>query len=102
MEKSTQVPEILRKVQHPKLQDKVKALEVRADFIGITHSEAANHLTYAVSKMPEYQFPQTFSGLKSSVGNSGGNSGDSVGPRKGGCNSGIILNSHGKVHTGYY
>ena len=37
MADSTQVREILRIFQHPQLQDKVKALEVRADLDGLTY-----------------------------------------------------------------
>ena len=39
-------------VQHPHLQDTVKAIEVRSDLDGITYSEADNHLTAAVSDIP--------------------------------------------------
>ena len=48
----TQVRKLFRRVKHPQLQDMVKAIEFRADLDGITYSEAANHLTTAVSKMP--------------------------------------------------
>ena len=54
MADSTQVRELFSRVQHPQLQDTVKALEVRADLYGITYSEAANLLTATVSKIPEY------------------------------------------------
>ena len=56
MDDRTQVHELFRRVQHPVLQDTVKALEVRADLDRITYSEADNHLTAAVSKIPEYKF----------------------------------------------
>ena len=48
----TQLHKLFRRVQHPQLQDTVKALEVRADLDSITYSEEANHLTAAVSKIP--------------------------------------------------
>ena len=100
MDVSPQVHELFRRVKHPQLQDTVKALEDRSDLESIAYSEADNRLTAAVSKITEYQFPQTVSGIKVSGGNSGGNS-DGNGPRKGGRNSGIIYNSQGKSHTGY-
>ena len=53
--------ELFRRVQHPKLQDTVKAFEVIAELEGITYSEADNHLTDAVSNIPEYQFPRKVS-----------------------------------------
>ena len=55
MADNTQVRELFRRVQHHQLQDKFKALDVRAELDGITYSEAANNLTSAVSKMLEYQ-----------------------------------------------
>ena len=67
----TQVHELFWKVQHPQLQDTVKSLEVRDDLDGITYSEVDNHLTAVVSKMPEYQFPESFlefSSVEATVG----------------------------------
>ena len=55
MDDSTQVCELFSRVQNPQLQDTVKALEFSADLDGTTYLEAANHLTAAVSKIPEYQ-----------------------------------------------
>ena len=55
MDDSTQVCELFSRVQNPQLQDTVKALEFSADLDGTTYFEAANHLTAAVSKIPEYQ-----------------------------------------------
>ena len=101
MADSTQVHELFRRVQHPYRKDTVKDLEVRADLDGITYLEAANHLTDAVSNIPEYQLYRNVSVTQASGGNIGGNSGVG-GPRKGGRNSGIIYNSQWKVHTGYY
>ena len=46
---------LFRWIQHPQIKDKVEALEVRADLDRITYLEAENHLTAAVSKIPEYQ-----------------------------------------------
>ena len=50
MSDSTQVCKLFRRVQHPQLQDTVKALEVIADLEGIPYSEADNYLTAAFSK----------------------------------------------------
>ena len=98
MADSTQINERFSRFHQPQLSDIVKALEVRADLDGITYSEAANHLTAAVSKMPEYQLSQNISGVHSSGGKSGGNSGDG-GPHKGGRSIGSIYNYQGKLHT---
>ena len=97
MADSTQVSELFRRVQHPQLQYMVKALEVRADLDVIKYSEATNHLTAAVSNIPEYQFSQKVAGVQASRSNSGGG-----GPRNYGHNSGSIYNFQGKIHTSYY
>ena len=70
IDESTLVCELFRKDQHPKLQHKVKALEVISDLDGITYSEADNHLTADVSKIPEYQFSRKVSGIHASGGKS--------------------------------
>ena len=49
------VRELFKRVQHTQLQDTVKALRVCYDHDGITYTEAANHLTAAVSELPEFQ-----------------------------------------------
>ena len=41
-------------MQHPQLQDTVKALKVHFDMEGLTHTQSANHLTAAVSELPEF------------------------------------------------
>ena len=52
---NAKVRDLFKHVQHTQLQDTVKALRVRYDLDGITYTEAANHLTTAVSKLPEFQ-----------------------------------------------
>ena len=42
-------------MKHTQLTESVKALEVRYDMDGLTYTQAANHLTAAVSKLPDYQ-----------------------------------------------
>ena len=43
--------ELFKRVQHPQLQDTVKALKVRFDMEGIMYTRAANHLTAAVLEL---------------------------------------------------
>ena len=74
MADSTQVREIVKRVQHPQIQDTVKAIEVRADLDRITYPEAANHLTATISKISEDHFSQNIYGVHTSGDNSGGNS----------------------------
>ena len=52
---NAQVRELFKRVQLTQLQDTVKALHVCYDLDGITYTEVANHLTAAVSKLPEFQ-----------------------------------------------
>ena len=51
---NAKVRELLKRVQYNQLQDTVKALRNQFDLDGISYTEAANHLTSAVSKLPEY------------------------------------------------
>ena len=52
---NAKVRELFKRVQHTQLQDTVKVLHVRYDLDRITYTEAANHLTAAVSELPEFQ-----------------------------------------------
>ena len=99
--------ELFKWVQHLQLQDTVKALKVRFDMEGITYNQVANHLTAAVSELPEYHLTRKVSASSSgtprirSGGDSNHNSnikkkGGTQAPSKG------ILMSDGSVFTGYY
>ena len=61
---NAKVRELLKRVQNNQLQDTVKALRVRFDIDGIPYTEAANHLTSAVSELPEYLLARRISSLK--------------------------------------
>ena len=61
---NTKVCELLNRVQNNQLQDTVKALGVRFDIDGISYTEVANHLTSAVSQLPEYLLARGVSSLK--------------------------------------
>ena len=65
---NAKVRELLKCVQNNQLQDTVKALQVRFDLDGISYTEAANHLTSAVSDLPEYLFAHRVSSLKCNRG----------------------------------
>ena len=51
---NAKIRELFKQVQHPQLQDTVKALKVHFDMEGLTYTQATNHLTAAVSKLPEF------------------------------------------------
>ena len=61
---NAKVRELLKRVQNNQLQDTVKALRVRLDIDRISYTEAANHLTSAVSELPEYLLARRVSSLK--------------------------------------
>ena len=99
--------ELFKRVQHPQLQDTVKALEVHFDMEGIMYIQAANHLTATVSELPEYHPTRKVSASSSGVPRiqgGGGSSHNSSVKKKGGIqapNKGILM-SDGSVSTGYY
>ena len=88
---NAKVRELFKRVQHTQLQDTVKALCVRFDLDGITYTEAANHLTTAVSELPEFQLAQRVSAVKQIRG--GG---------KGKHKRDSIYVEDGTIFTGYY
>ena len=59
--------ELFKRVQHPQLQDTVKAFKVRFDMEGITYTQAANDLTAAVLELPEYHLTCNVSASSSGV-----------------------------------
>ena len=99
--------ELFKRLQHPQLQDIVKALKVRFDMEGITYTQAANHLTAAVAELPEYHLTSKVSASSSGtprIRGSGGNNHNSNIKKKGGMqapNEGVLM-SDGSVITGYY
>ena len=89
--KNAKVRELFTRVQHTQLQDTVKALRVRYDLDGITYTEAANHLTSAVSELPEFQLARRVSAVNHICG--GG---------KGKHKRDSIYAGDGTIFTGYY
>ena len=97
--------ELFKQVQHPQLQDTVKALKVRFDMEGITYTQVANHLTAAVSELPEYHLTQKVSASSSGtlrIRGGGGSNHNSNIKKKGGMqapNKGVLM-SDGSVFKG--
>ena len=98
MSENSKVRDLLKRVQHPELKDTIKALEVRFDIDGLNYTEAANHLTSAVSKLSEYQTRRKVSAAHIRGGGNGGgdNKKKKSQPRK------SILNANGSIFTGFY
>ena len=99
--------ELFKQVQHPQLQDTIKALKVRFDMEGITYTQAANHLTAMVSEFPEYHLTRKVSASSSRaprIRGGGGSGHNSSVKKKGGIqapNKGILMSDR-LVLTGYY
>ena len=93
--KNAKVHELLKRVQKNQLQDTVKALQVRFDLDGISYAEAANHLTSAVSELPEYLLAHRVSSLKRIRGG-----GSEKGMNK--FKQDSIYADDGTIFTGYY
>ena len=82
--------ELFKQVQHPQLQDTVKALKVRFDMEGITYTQAANHLTAAVLELPECHLTRKVSASSSGtprIRGGGGSNHNSNIKKKVGCKS---------------
>ena len=62
---SAKVRLLLKKVEHPQLQDAIGALRVRSAIEGITFTECANHLAALVSELPDQQSTRKISGAHS-------------------------------------
>ncbi len=62
---SAKVRMLLKKVEHPQLQDSIGALRVRATMEGITFTECANHLSAQVSELPDQQSTRKVAANKS-------------------------------------
>ena len=62
---NAKICELFKHVQHPQLQDTVKAIKVHFDMEGITYTQAANHLTAVVSELPEYHLTRKVSASSS-------------------------------------
>ena len=92
---SAKLQELLKRTKHTQMTESVKALEVRYDMDGLTYTQAANHLTAAVSKLLDYQMARCIYNIKTTGG--GGN--------KQGCvchNGNSIYATDGTIWTGHY
>ena len=64
MTENAKLRELFKRTKHTQLTELVKALEVRYDMDALTYTQAANHLTAAVSKLPDYQMACRVSNVK--------------------------------------
>ena len=93
MMENAKLQEFFKRMRHPQLTESMKALEVDMD--GLTYTQAGNHLTAAVSKLPDYQMACHVSNGKTA--SSGGN--------KQGCirrDGNTIYATDGTIWMGHY
>ena len=93
MHKDAKIRFLYNKVQHPDLQPAIQALKVQESMgTVVTYAAAANHISTAVTELPEYiSKNRNVSGLNTNGGK--GNDGD-------GSNNGIY-NADGSIRTGH-
>ncbi|KAI2490447.1 hypothetical protein MHU86_24134 [Fragilaria crotonensis] len=92
---------LLKKVEHPQLQDAVGALRVRAAIEGISFTECANHLSAQVSELPDQHTPRKVS----ATGSRAGKKDSEIKRIRGGGQSGKRNGIHmpdGSIWTGFY
>ena len=68
MTENVKLRELFKHTKHLRLIESVKALEARYDMDGLTYTQAANYLTVAVSKLPDYQMARPVSNVKTGSG----------------------------------
>ena len=71
MMENAKLRELFKHTKHTQLTESVKALEVHYDMDGLTYTQAANHVTAEVSKLPDYQMARRVSNAKTA--GTGGN-----------------------------
>ena len=97
------IRELFKRVQHPQLQDTVKAPKVRFDMEGLTYTQAANHLTAAASELPEFHSTRRVAAARIHGGSAdtGTHSKYNNSAGKGAPKSGIRT-ADGKIFMGFY
>ena len=95
MTENAKLQELFKRTKHTQLVEYVKALEVRNNMDGLTYTQAANHLTAAVSKLPDYQTTRRDSNVKTG-------SGQGSKPTHVRCDGNSIYVTDGMIWTGHY
>ena len=95
MTENAKLQELFKCTKHMQLVESVKALEVCYNMDSLTNTQAANHLTAVVSKLPDYQMARRVSNVKT-----GGGSGNKQGCVH--CNGNSIYATDGTIWTGHY
>ena len=95
MTENAKLCKLFKRTKHPQLIESVKALEVRYDMDGLTYTQAANHLTTAAYKLPDYQMACRVSNVKTG-------SGQGSKPTRVRRDGNTIYATDGTIWTGHY
>ena len=100
---NSKLPQLFKRVQHPQLQDTIKALKVRFDMEGLTYTQAANHLMAAVSELTEYHMMCKVSSAVTTriCGGGGGSAHKQLGKKINAPKKGIYM-PDGTIFTSFY
>ena len=100
---NAKICELFKWVQHPQLQDIIKALKVHFDMEGLTYTQAANHLTVAVSELPEFHTTRRVAAahIRGGSADTGTHNKYNNSTGKGAPKSGIRT-ADGKIFMGFY
>ena len=100
---NAKIRELFKRVQHTQLQDTVKALKVRFDMEGLTYTQAANHLTAAVSELPEFHSTCRITAARIRGGSADTGTHNRYNNSAGkGAPKSVIRTADGKIFTGFY
>ena len=91
------VRELFKRLQHRDLQDTVKVLKVRFDLERLTYTQAANHITAAVSELQEYNLSRKISAARIR----GGYDIPVRKPKRNGAPKSGICGADRKIYTGF-
>ena len=100
---NSKLHELFKRVQYPQLQDTVNALNIRFDMESLTYTQATNHLTGAVSELPEYHLMCKVSsaGVTQIRGGGGGSAHKQLGKKINGPKKGVYMPG-GTIFTSFY
>ena len=100
---NSELCELFKRVQHPQLQDTVKALKVRFDMERLTYTQAGYHLMAAVSELPEYHMMHKVSsaGTMQIHCGGGGSAHKQLGNKTNALKKGVYM-PDGTIFTGFY
>ena len=95
MTENAKLWELFKRTKYMQLIEFMKDLEVQYNMDGLTYIQAANHLTAAVSKLPDYQMARHVPNVR--TGGGGGNNQPRVH-----CSRNSIYATDGTIWTGHY